>query len=992
MSRTQRSTTPLRSYTPGSWEEHPPTRTSLDVDELVIPEGQYDMDVDCLSSPARNIAENSDSRKPDIMLDRKSKKALERMMPKFLATRLMRGGDEAQRPHRQRFLIMNNDAADTMLLPGQTRIRRSGNSREAEEIKGDSESSDDECTSVAESLLRDASPRPHSGVRSHEDSSAVTIALTDASDDSESVRNSSDDGLDDEEIQMFLDPNKQRNSSGHLPVRERSLIDWMLAKTRAVGTHRRPSITLDKHRRRTNATSKFKIGIHTRGSRRLGTERQTTLNFLNFSDEDSLPRRDGGNPSRPLESFTYSGGIGDTADGCGPDTAPRIIRDSTTARKIKTKARRARAKANGVYTFPSGDTRAVTGGRKFAMVPVNLEDEDFHMALAPSSQNRAVPLQLAHTECNTHKSLSFRHPSKLNHVADPDIYCDFALPSGLSFGSNTFTGRNWLHELVGAISSPANVTAPVIFTFRGTELGPSTGVEKLWDSLKDLINHLFDLACDLPEFDLEPADKNLGIEAHHLCKLLSWFLVTCSIDDRNFILIAAQNHISQSLARLREISNFGASLDRSTLSICWLMVELSARLGLSLKESVSWLMHNLLEYGLLETMFAIRESSILDGSTTAQYTAELWVCLFHLLDHCHKTNIEKHHIHLFWVFIMDYLQSDVSKRSLESSEATWRTIFSLCALTQFSIHGMTTEKSRLPTCWEVVGFALKTIRLTVDPQVDRELSAPSLDKRDKYLSLITRRCFRLWHRWHWELDGASILFNQLVDIFRSRKFANFRHEAADYPEFMRKGDWNLLSSHRHGKTAFELFLKLLFHAACSDTIDHNRAISPRAKKLLSLAIPVGSLDFSSKGGTRVQDLSMLFNRLSAVAIGIYLDPSNHLSRITHARNYVTFSDADDFTRLGVIRGMMFLGILMKKCNVPLDGIPEWTKAMADALANDFKAIPKNIPPTESDLIVKKNRVIFSIQCLLGAVRQIIEAYKKASEYPEPALLSMSRLF
>jgi hypothetical protein len=418
------------------------------------------------------------------------------------------------------------------------------------------------------------------------------------------------------------------------------------------------------------------------------------------------------------------------------------------------------------------------------------------------------------------------------------------------------------------------------------------------------------------------------------------------------------------------------------------MVELSARLGHSVKESVSWLVHNLLEYGLLQTMVAVREDNILNGSTTAQYTAELWVRIFHLLDYYDQKNTKKPHIHSFWVVIMESVESaEVSKRSLESSEATWHTIFSLCALTQFSVHGMTTAKSRLPACWEFVGLALKTIRLTADPRIDRELSAPSLDKRDEYLSLITHRCFRLWNRWCWELEGASILFNQLVDIFRSRKFANLRHEAADYPEFMLKGDWNLLSSYRHGKTAFELFLKLMFHATCTDMTNANRAISPRAKKLLSLAIPVGSLPFSRNSVTHMQDLSMLFNRLSAVAIGIYLDPSTHLSRITHARTYVNFSDADWYTRLAVVRGMMYLGILMKKCNVPLDGIVEWTKEMADALADDFKAIPKTIDPADSDLLVRKNRLVVSIQCLLGAVRRIMEAHKRASQYPEPALLS-----
>jgi Mus7/MMS22 family len=923
-------------------------------------------------------------------------------MPEIMVTRVMRGDDTAQRRQRQRSLAIDSDAPDATLLPGQTRIWRAENPKHTGEIKGDSESSGDERSSVEESYIKDVSPRTLSGIRSRKHSSEQTIELTDTSDDSES--SSSDDGVDDEDIQMFLDPYKRRTSNGHRGVREESLIDWMLAKTRTVGTLRKPSVR-DKssdRQRRTKVRSKHKVN-KTRGSRRLGAERQTTLNFRNRSDKNYFPPRDDGPASRTLGSSTSGGGLEDDDYSRDLDTNLRVMQDynmsKQRARKIKAKERRSRAKTNGLYTFVSGDTHAVTGGRKPMMVSVNLEDEDFHVALAPSSQkHERMPRSFTHLHLDEQLGHSHTGDSSINDAnaqrifmlkpgVHRDVHHDSVLHSGLSFGQDTYTRRGWLYDLVREVSSPADVTVPVAFTFRGEELGLATSTEKVCDSLKVIINHFFDLACDLPELDREPADKDLGMVAHLLCKLLSWFL-TRSVDDRNFVLKAVQDQISQSLARLREIFSLDAPLDTSSLSICWMMVELSARIGHFLKESVSWLLHNLLEYGLLQTMIAVREDNILDGSTTAQYTAELWVRLFHLLDHYPSKITEKPCSHMFWGVVMEYLESaKPSKRSLESSESTWRTIFSLCALTQFSVHGMTTTTSRLPACWELVVLALKTIRLAADPQVDQELSVHSIDKRDEYLGLITLRCFRLWNCWHWTLDGAYILFNQLVDIFRSRKFANLRHEVADFPAFMLKGDWDLLSNYRHGDTAFELFLKLMFQATSNDMTNPNRTISPTARKLLSLAIPVGSLPFSKNSVTRVQDLSMLFNRLSAVAIGIYLDPDNHLSRITHARTYVNFFDADDNTRLAVMRGMMNLGILMKNRNVPLDGIAGWAKEMADVLADEFKAIPKTIALAENHLRVRKDRLVFSVQCLLGCVRRIVEAYKNTSQYPEPALLS-----
>jgi Mus7/MMS22 family len=995
---TWRSITPVSTSSRRTRQQDTlPLPITPDIDGLAVAESPYDMEIDCSASPAHPTVESSDLGGLKTMLDRKSMRALERMMPKFLVAQFMRGDDMVQRPRRQRSLTIDSDELDVTLRPGQTRIRRAERPKQAKEIKGDSENSSDEHSSMEESPLENLSVCSLSDVPSDMHSHEHTIELAYTSDDGES--SSSDDGVDDKEIQVFLDSDIRGQSNGRLSVREESLIDWMLAKTRTLGTSRKPSVRKQSSngQRPINPRSKHSFNI-TRGSRRSDAKRQTAVNSRDCSDENSIPRKDDGiRPSRTLVSTTS--GV--------HENNSRVMQDYNTskqrARMIKAKERRSRAKTNGLYTFVPGDTHAVTGRRKTATVSINLEDEDFHRALAPPCQNHEHDARVprSFTQLHLHERLGHSHASvsSMNHAmiqgfpilksgVHLDIYGDSILHSGLSFSPDTFTGRGWLNDLIKTLSSPADVTVPVVFTFRGSELGPSTGAEKLCVLLKDLITHFFDFVGDLPQLDREPAEKDLSMATHAFCKFISWFLITCSVNDRTFVLSTVQDLISQSLARLREISSLDAPLDTSTLPICWLMVELSVRIGEFWKESVSWLVHNLLEYGLLQTIVAIRQDNILDGSTTAQYTAELWVRLFHLLDHYHDRNTEKHHIHLFWAVVMESLESTtLSKRSLESSEVIWRTIFSLCALTQFSVHGMTTAASRLPACWKLVVLALKVIRLTADPQADRELSARSIDKRDEYLGLITLRCFRLWNRWHWTLDGASILFNQLVDIFRSRKFANLRHEVADFPAFLLKGDWDLLSSYRYGDTAFELFLKLMFHATKNDTTVPNCTISPTAKKLLSLAIPVSTLPFSRNNVTTVQDLSMLFNRLGAVAIGIYLDPNNHLSRITHARTYVNFSDADDNTRLAVMRGMMNLGILMKTRNVPLDGIAGWVKEMADVLADEFKTIPKTIVPAENHLRVRKDRLVFSVQCLLGCVRRVIEVYKHASEYPEPALLS-----
>jgi len=58
---------------------------------------------------------------------------------------------------------------------------------------------------------------------------------------------------------------------------------------------------------------------------------------------------------------------------------------------------------------------------------------------------------------------------------------------------------------------------------------------------------------------------------------------------------------------------------------------------------------------------------------------------------------------------------------------------------------------------------------------------------------------------------------------------------------------------------------------------------------------------------------MLYNRLSAVAVAIYLEssPASVEQRLIHARRYVNFKDADETTRVACIRGMMHFAIIMR---------------------------------------------------------------------------------
>lgn len=966
-----------------------------------------------------NSSDNEDSRSGGDSIDRKRRKVLSRMMPAFMVGRLVQGRDGPQkRLPKQRSVTTFSDSDDesSVLPPGQTRKRLVRYPKEVGEIKGDTESSDDQRSSIAGSSNDPDEPvriQSKMGMSRRPIKHPITNTLELYGSDDHS---GSDSGVDDDEIQAYFVENTNSKRPGSIRQRrEESLIDWMLAKTRTVGVPQKRKIRKTRpnngHKRPVDS-SRYNIDVTTRAG--LDRTHQTRLKF-DRPPKNPYHRNDEPHPGSTSRLSVSDLDVGDDDDlGSGAAVTFDYRPSREKSRKEREKERRARAKTNGLYTFASSDTHVITGRRETRMVTLDLEDEGFHLALAPSQDLAKFPprqaakketrssdqLSIKHYYGNTVKKADLRQPPQ-DRKRRRDIRGDFDIPlfhSGLSFDPNTYMGKGWLHELISIVSSNAVAPEPPAISLRGMELGPSMDIEAFLKSLKGTLDRQFELTTGLATPDSADEAREWAMIMRVMCQLLSWFLATASEVHCRILREAAGRDISKLVSQMRELSLGADSMDIAAFSLCWFAVELSARLGgmipnpicNALGESVMFLIHNLVEYGTSRVMDSVRNGSPLSCLTTAQYNAGLWICLFHLLDTYHSMNPGKLHMHPFWHVLKESLESaSLSKSNLEASEMIWSTIYSLCALTQFSVHGMTTATSRLPPCWDLVVVALKRIRLTIDPISDRAMSDQSLDKRDEYIGLIVIRCFHLWNRWNWHLEQASVLFNQLVEIFRSRKFANLRHERPDYPQFVLNSNWELLSSYEHRDSAFGLFLKLMVQAAGCDDTNPNRTLSPKGKKLLSLAIPVGCLPFSKDSPPALQDIAMLYNRLSAVAIGIYLDPAHHASRITHARTYVRFSEADDTTRLAVIRGVMNLGILLKKGSIPLDAIFEWIQDIAAIFVAEFKSMPRDIVSINKQPQVARDRLFLYISTLIGTVRRIAGAYKVNSDYPDPTLLSKS---
>jgi len=252
----------------------------------------------------------------------------------------------------------------------------------------------------------------------------------------------------------------------------------------------------------------------------------------------------------------------------------------------------------------------------------------------------------------------------------------------------------------------------------------------------------------------------------------------------------------------------------------------------------------------------------------------------------------------------------------------------------------------MSTSWELVLLALDHIRLVADPQVDNDLSSRSLRRRDAYIRLIVSRCLILHHRWSWRLDldddASAVLFRRLVEIFKSRKFADLRGEIAGFAAFVQENDASLLAAHASTDSAFTIFLKLIYASAqqVKPSLSDDEYLG-RTKKLLSLVTPVGSVQLQ-QGALRSpfdEQLSMLYNRFSSLALAIRILPSaeNILYRVSLARRYIDFSKAAASTRSVCIRAANFLALQALDMTLPVGPAVEWTSEIAQTLMAEFRA-------------------------------------------------------
>ncbi|KAG6381518.1 cell differentiation family, Rcd1-like-domain-containing protein [Boletus reticuloceps] len=569
------------------------------------------------------------------------------------------------------------------------------------------------------------------------------------------------------------------------------------------------------------------------------------------------------------------------------------------------------------------------------------------------------------------------------------------LPSGVKFGASSYIGKGLLHQLISVLSGNSEIVPPMSCNLQGLEIGPTTSAAVFSALLGPLCDRLA-IALRNSGTNEEETMKEWEPVTRASSQLLSWLVVHA--EDQEFVALElALREYSDGLLLVLE------SLETTLFSLTahWFVVELSARLAAGVKyrlgsvetghliQSAKQLVRRLLGVDLQPAFatFHAAEGDV-DVTSLSHRAAELWVCLIHLLP-SFEISAGAASGHPFWRLLVD-LHPESSPTGAEASEDVWHTIFSLCAISQFSVHGLSTSVFRLPAAWELVAAALKKIVLTSNPEQVYQLPQRALKKRDDYISCVVCRCFLLWSQWGWHLDDGIVMFKSLQEIFRSRNFANLLSERSAPMGFLENGDLGLLSKRDSHDSVFEIFLKMVVQAVyllnANVELDAKHR-STHVKKLLQMAVPVSPVPFSRSSPPSAHSLSMLVNRFSAMVIAVHLDPTlpNVKFRIGQARRCVNFKDADDHSRIACVYGMMNFAMIVRHHKIAggLEEVLGWLGEMADALMDEYKE-------GEAGVVGKKPTTTL-IQLLIGSVRRVIETQsldkgQSRAEYPDPALL------
>ncbi|KAG2110321.1 Mus7/MMS22 family-domain-containing protein [Suillus discolor] len=657
-----------------------------------LPDGSNHLDLSDDDPLAREPREEFSSPPQISSKDRKRFRLLQRMMPAVMIKKQLEQQSSQVKSLASAKRARSptpSDSGDEPLRPGHARVRMGAGGRDVV-IQGDPESSDveipreedmeAEVPDIVSQVRRRASPK----VRSR--SPAISISSSSES-GSESDGEESDGMIDDARIDAW--------SRSRRPMHEKSLIDWMLTRTRTHSHHHKV------HKRTESTIPAERESKALRRERRKKKRKKAEGELYSFHQSGTHIARRGLRIDLGDEGFhqaldpTWRKEIDSLRLRFHPEFVEKIL--NLSARKFRSRVLilNLQSSVESSQDEHQRKSHAESGPPPFRVDP---------------PRERPPPV----------RRKGYNDVHEFMHAADQrallttvDLGID-SLPSGIAFSAGTYIGRGFLHQLICLVTGHAQPVAPMSYVIRGFDLGPDTSVHVLTTVIAPLCDQLADDVLKGHEWTAVTG-KDWELAMRTVCQLVSWQCL--SIDDQDFSSLELTVHetMGSLVARVLE-----ANFHQFSLPVCWFAVELAARImhaartrrGSSetreLFKFALLLMRPLSDVDLREILASFREpDGPLETNSTAVQAVESWICLFHLLINCTPESPGKLSSEPFWLLFKQLIQDEASSfiTAVEASE--------------------------IAPSWETVLATLKLISLVADPQKDALTHTASLNKRDE---------------------------------------------------------------------------------------------------------------------------------------------------------------------------------------------------------------------------------------------------------------------
>ncbi|TFK25609.1 hypothetical protein FA15DRAFT_755676 [Coprinopsis marcescibilis] len=583
--------------------------------------------------------------------------------------------------------------------------------------------------------------------------------------------------------------------------------------------------------------------------------------------------------------------------------------------------------------------------------------------------------------------------------------CCFVFPPGTYLEQG---GLSRLVDLVKGKCTPVPVGTIPFPGFNNFDLSiGSLDSDRLCRCVQELGDALFNFATKIPDPDQEQEMKQWEVVMLHVCNATSWYLTgnLTDIKDREAVTQKLQTHLLGLLARVNALDYVRKDVDVPILQFDWFLVEMGLRADVStsvksdfpkaLSAVIDMTIRQLLTLGVEGVVESVLKNEQFSPLNVQLFAADVWARLIHLLlayaDSQPTAEKKGKAFASLWHFIMSAFTKENKVKPVDPArlEIQWKTVFGVCALSQFSVKGAISMGPRLPASWEVVSHLLEQTLAHTSANPDPDGSI----EQDTYLGYILARCVILQERWGWDIAGIFSVVNLFArSVFAPRKFTNLNSEKSEFPEFLRDPDesGDTISKFGNKDSAYTQLLKFIAKAANSakgtDDLERKAALQRGIRKSMSLSEANGKLVFAHGNHPDADELSMLINRATSSIIAAYIYPDTFENKVDTVKGLVSFESADWATKLTVIRTVWIWARFAhrEQPQLNLRKFAQWIGEIAAGLAKDLKRKPQAHTVGKSD----RTRILSTLtKAIFDVVRRIVTLRADAGQYPDAEFLT-----